>query len=142
MKSHSMTRRAALELYRRIVRAARRFDAVEGADAIAEARTAFRANANAVNAEELLVKCEQRLEVATHYGISHERMAHAALAGGGNKDVQPPSGVSEDAGRSAALRQTMASQFPVNPAAAKARAAARARRAAVSRSESEGSGGA
>jgi len=129
-----MTTRA-LSLFRRIARAARALpSARERRDAMMEAHDAFRASAGARGgeAEAKLLEAEQRLEMAKHYGIAYARLEHQALSGGGNKDVEPPSG---EVARSEALAKTMRSQFPVNPAGAAARAAARARRAAVARSE-------
>ena len=55
-------------------------------------------------------------------------MAHAKLAGGGNKDVEVPSTKAFNAAVARA-------QFPVNPANAAARAKARARRGAVANAE-------
>jgi len=128
---HTMTRAAAL--FRRIVRAARALDRVERADAVAEARASFRARADVAGAalEDALERGEQRLAIASHYGIASERMAHAKLAGGGNKDVEVPSTKAFNAAVARA-------QFPVNPANAAARAKARARRGAVANAERRG----
>ena len=100
------------------------------ADAVAEARAAFRARADVSGAalEDALERGEQRLALASHYGIASERMAHAKLAGGGNKDVEVPSTKAFNAAVARA-------QFPVNPANAAARAKARARRGAVANAE-------
>jgi len=78
--------------------------------------------------EDALERGEQRLALASHYGIAYERIAHAKLAGGGNKDVEVPS---TKAFNTAVAR----AQFPVNPANAAARAKARARRGAVANAE-------
>jgi len=130
-----MSRRDAVSLFRRIVRAGRTFggdnDAIAALD---EARAAFRARDAGLDVAKALADGEKRLELALHYGIVAERLEHSRLAGGGNKDVEPPEGAGA---RSAALRATMASQFPTNPAAAAARAKARARRAAVAKVERE-----
>ena len=122
--------RAAASLFRRILRAARAFERVEARDAVAEARTSFRARADVtgVALEDALEQGERRLALASHYGIAYERLAHAKLAGGGNKDVEVPS--------TKTLHADVArAQFPVNPANAMARARARARRAAVANAE-------
>ena len=121
---------AAAALFRRIIRAARALDRVEARDAVVEARAAFRARADVSGAalEDALERGEQRLAIASHYGIASERMAHAKLAGGGNKDVEVPSTKAFNAAVARA-------QFPVNPANAAARAKARARRGAVANAE-------
>ena len=135
LDSPRMSRRAAVSLFRRIARAGKTFGGDEDVvAALNEARAAFRARDARVDVAKALADGEKRLELALHYGIVAERLEHSRLAGGGNKDVEPPEGAGA---RSEALRATMASQFPANPAATAARAKARARRAAVAKVERE-----
>jgi len=132
--------RNATDLYRAIVRAARGMDVKQKQIAMSEARAGFVRGANLAGEDlrDALDALDKRVEIAKHYGIAHERMTHAELAGGGNKDIEAPLWSDGKMGISEALKSTMSAQFPVNPAGAAARAKARAKRAAVANAETRG----
>jgi hypothetical protein len=148
-----MTRRA-ISLMRSMMRVSRGWCG-EGGDAeaafiVTETRRVFRERrglaAGSAEAEAALEEGENRLELALHYRIAYDRMAHLPLSGGGDvKHVLPPAdfaatekddwaahvgahGVSHASAHLASV-----SHSPVNPGLNAARAKARAKRAAMAR---------
>ncbi|SPR01919.1 Complex 1 LYR protein domain-containing protein [Plasmodiophora brassicae] len=69
--------RAALNLYRRILRASRRFGPDEGRTIRDEARSLFEKNAALTDAQEIdakLFEGNTRVDLALHYGIASPRL--------------------------------------------------------------------